>query len=547
MNTSKLSYALEAAALGIEVFPVWGVHRQCDCVDEVCEHWQCDCGVENCRDAGKHPMGDLAPHGHLNATTDEATIREWWSQYPTANIGGRPPADNTVVDVDPRNGGNEAIKELTENHGILPNTRVALTGGLGQHWWFRYSGPARGKLGPGLDVKTSSGYVVLPGSRHKSGRLYRWFNPGVPVSDAPTWMVDLLSAGAKHETITSEHAALPVPLPPKWEHHVRTGDLGAYPSRSELWAALVHPVIDAGGTVDDYLAILSNPAHGIYARWRDLGSKAEREARYVWERYAPGHKPGKPPAERVAERWETARLALIATLSPRQRPGYLAGYWALTELAITHQTYAPIAPVRSVAELAGLDKNTAHAAMRHMVNVELVKRGAPEGRTVDDWTTTLEITNFIQTPDPGGDYESVPSLSPVQTPPWLPAWRNRSGWGKAGWLVDGALTLNPISDYQVSVTSGVSLRTTRDRLRDFGKAMTAIETDDGWVRGPVDPSEIRFPDAEVAINRQLKRHNAEREGRRTNTTTTTERRLTQLNNAVARALAGRAERRETAA
>lgn len=533
-STSTLDAALDAAALGIPVFPVWGID----------DDGQCDCPTDSCTSAGKHPIGHLASHGHKDATLDPAVITQWWSSFPTANIGGRIPEGMIVVDVDTRNDGASTLQALTEEHGMLPHTRMSWTGN-GMHVWLTHAGPAVGKLGKGLDVKTNSGYVVLPGSRHKSGSLYQW-GSDAPVAPSPTWLVDLLTAGSDR-AVTTVTTALPVPLPAKWEHHVRTGDLGTYPSRSELWAALVHPVIDAGGTIEDYLAILSNPAFGIYARWRDLGSKAEREARYIWNRYAPDHQPGKPSRERVAAHWNAARPALIETLSPRQTPGYLAVYWALTELAITHQTYAPMAPVRSVAKLAGLDKNTAQVAMKHMVNTNLLKRGAPEGRTVDDWTSTLEITNLVQTPNLGGDYESVPSLSPVQTPPWLSAWRNRSGWGKAGWLVDGALTLDPMSELQIAITSGVSLRTTAKLLPLMAQAVTAVEIDNGWIRGPVDPSEVSFPDAEDAIARQLERHDAEREGRRTNTTITTERRLTQLNNAVTRVLAGRAERRQTAA
>ncbi len=36
-----------------------------------------------CKPGGKTP---LTPHGFQDATTDEATIRGWWEQWPDANI-----------------------------------------------------------------------------------------------------------------------------------------------------------------------------------------------------------------------------------------------------------------------------------------------------------------------------------------------------------------------------------------------------------------------------------------------------------------------------
>lgn len=48
----------------------------------------CSCGKPDCkRDVGKHPIAWLVPHGHTEATRDEALIRQWWLQEPDANIG----------------------------------------------------------------------------------------------------------------------------------------------------------------------------------------------------------------------------------------------------------------------------------------------------------------------------------------------------------------------------------------------------------------------------------------------------------------------------
>src|SRR5688500_18269260 len=92
-----LEIALTYAARGWRVFPLHFVMPNDAC--------SCSKGAacpEKAR--GKHPR---TKHGHNDATTDEKTIRQWWSQWPNANIGIRTGevSNLLVVDIDPRNGG----------------------------------------------------------------------------------------------------------------------------------------------------------------------------------------------------------------------------------------------------------------------------------------------------------------------------------------------------------------------------------------------------------------------------------------------------------
>ncbi|MGH4009782.1 MAG: bifunctional DNA primase/polymerase [Pseudonocardiaceae bacterium] len=156
-------------------------------------HWPvgalCSCGRPDCESPGKHP---LTRHGKDDATTDLDVVRAWWTWWPTANIGGRPPANTVVLDVDPRNGGDVALAALVEQHGALPDTMTAQSGSGGLHYWYRHVGPARGRLGVGLDVKTHSGYLILPPSTHVSARPYRWLTR-VRIAPAPAWLARLLN------------------------------------------------------------------------------------------------------------------------------------------------------------------------------------------------------------------------------------------------------------------------------------------------------------------------------------------------------------------
>jgi hypothetical protein len=125
------------------------------------------------------------------ATQDSEQIRKWWGQWPDANIGG---VTNQllVLDVDKQNGGCETFEflRLVED---FPETMTNNTQGGGQHLFYvmRAGEPLKNgthKLGPGVDVKTDGGYVLMPGSTI-GGRSYTRANDA-PIVFAPAWVVE---------------------------------------------------------------------------------------------------------------------------------------------------------------------------------------------------------------------------------------------------------------------------------------------------------------------------------------------------------------------
>jgi hypothetical protein len=174
---SQMTRALRAARQGRRILPLnWA------------KSGKCGCGDPECGSVGKHP---LTAHGVNDATTNEATIQGWWREYPKANVGvatGKA-SDLVVLDVDPRHGGLESLRNFENENGPLPNVPAVRTGGGGLHFYFKYLPGLGNKTGllPGLDVKSDGGYVVYPGSRHKSGRRYCWLYGRTPrkVSTAP--------------------------------------------------------------------------------------------------------------------------------------------------------------------------------------------------------------------------------------------------------------------------------------------------------------------------------------------------------------------------
>ncbi len=135
--------------------------------------------------------------GVLDATTDIKVIASWWGRrYAGCNIGARVPEAMIVIDVDPRHGGHDSLAALEAKHGTLPGTLTTISGrgDGGRHLFFRRPpGRLTGKhLGPGIDLKTSSGYVVMPPSIHPdSGQPYTRIDGDVAAP--PAWLIRLLT------------------------------------------------------------------------------------------------------------------------------------------------------------------------------------------------------------------------------------------------------------------------------------------------------------------------------------------------------------------
>lgn len=117
-------------------------------------------------------------------------VAQWWTRWPGANIGIRPPAGVIVIDVDPRHGGERRLARLVAERGSLPATWTARTGSGGWHCWYTVGEllVIRGRLAEGVDIKHGgSGYVVAPPSRTHAP--YRWLRAPVNApAAAPLWL-----------------------------------------------------------------------------------------------------------------------------------------------------------------------------------------------------------------------------------------------------------------------------------------------------------------------------------------------------------------------
>lgn len=116
-------------------------------------------------------------HGVGDATSDPDTFHWLFDQAPKA-VGYGIPCDNMIgLDLDRKNGvdGVATLNRLAAEHGFdVPRTTTVCTPSGGFHLWLAIpEGVAVpnsvGRLGPGIDVRSSRGYVVGPGSIGRAG------------------------------------------------------------------------------------------------------------------------------------------------------------------------------------------------------------------------------------------------------------------------------------------------------------------------------------------------------------------------------------------
>lgn len=152
-----------------------------------------------CSSADKKP---LTPHGFKDASSDISVIEAWYVKHPGCAWGYATSADVGVADCDPRHGGDVTWAALIAEHGPIPETVTASTGGGGTHSFLKFpagTGCSQSLIGPGIDVRADGGYVIVPPSLiyiPEHGKGYTWtVSPWAgEIAVAPDWLVALLGA-----------------------------------------------------------------------------------------------------------------------------------------------------------------------------------------------------------------------------------------------------------------------------------------------------------------------------------------------------------------
>lgn len=181
---SKLESALALAAKGFKVFPI--------------------------KPGAKYPP--LLNGWPQKATSDPALVEMYWVPMPEANIGIHCEG-LVVIDVDVKKNGIESLEKLEITDG-LPPTLTTITPTGGRHLFYRlpegHAGVPNsvGVLGAGLDVRSTGGYVVAPGSDVPGG-AYTFEHDKVGIATAPDWLVERLGTPKAKVTTTATVADAP--------------------------------------------------------------------------------------------------------------------------------------------------------------------------------------------------------------------------------------------------------------------------------------------------------------------------------------------------
>jgi putative DNA primase/helicase len=153
-----------------------------------CRRWRVSPWATRCDQ--KFP---LTSHGSLDATLDEAQLREWWARWPDAvpSIATGEPSEIIALDVDVRSDGS-GFDTLCDDLGIYvhPESPTAHTPRGGCAILFSWPGhfvkTIAGKLGKHLDIRGDGGSLILPPG---PGRFWDpHLGPDTPLQPMPEWM-----------------------------------------------------------------------------------------------------------------------------------------------------------------------------------------------------------------------------------------------------------------------------------------------------------------------------------------------------------------------
>src|SRR5207237_437509 len=122
-----------------------------------------------------------SPSGLPIDSVSDVTTVDWTSiDWSKVNYAAPVRAYDLLEDTKGAKRGDLALARLEANYGSLPKTVEAITGSGGRHLIFKHPGFTVSNkqnsklLGDGIDVRGDGGYIVGPGSWHKSGGVYRW-------------------------------------------------------------------------------------------------------------------------------------------------------------------------------------------------------------------------------------------------------------------------------------------------------------------------------------------------------------------------------------
>lgn len=254
----KLEKALDYTGRGWFVIPLCWPNE-----DGMCA---CPKGHIKDKDVGKAP---LLGNNYQHERADQDQVIAWWSTWPEANIGILlEPSKLLIVEID----SGKAFEEL---HTLgIPKT-LTVYSSKGQHYYYERSpnfpigrSTQRGNS-KAIDI-LSSGYIVAPGSIHRTGHKYRFENEQAFVVEPPNWISWMLE-----ERYLLKQS--PSPTPPASTPSTPTGWQERETDGERVRDALRHISAES---YDDWLLM------GMALHWWDTSSDGRGQGRAFWDEWS---------------------------------------------------------------------------------------------------------------------------------------------------------------------------------------------------------------------------------------------------------------------
>lgn len=197
-STGHMMYR-DFMAAGYNIFPIYRFRT----------NGMCECGDKECPAVSKHPRA--SNWQHTPAWDDEQVESMEMAGHLDTGYGVLC-RGLLVIDVDARNGGVESYAKLRAAIPGVDDAGLTVATGSGGGSAHRYFTAPEGVSMvthltdyPGIDFK-SSGFVVGPGSAHKSGGVYEADGYPEDIGPAPSELIDLLRRPERHRSEFNGHA-----------------------------------------------------------------------------------------------------------------------------------------------------------------------------------------------------------------------------------------------------------------------------------------------------------------------------------------------------
>lgn len=138
---------------------------------------------------------------YQNRLPTEQEIKQWWTQWPDANIGIVTGKLSGITVVDIERGGK------TED---MPPTRIAKSGGGGWHYYYKYQEGIgnKARIRELTDIRGDGGYIIAPPSVHGSGNRYAWVLED-DMTEFPTALFHIVSRKEYTPLRASDYVGIP--------------------------------------------------------------------------------------------------------------------------------------------------------------------------------------------------------------------------------------------------------------------------------------------------------------------------------------------------